>query len=64
MLTNLPEKCPGSLAHPDEPDTCPVCDFVWVNVHFRLMTPTHGLVSDQQQQKALEWAAKTSQYTV
>lgn len=56
-MNQLPEMCPGSGQHPDEPDTCPVCDFVWVNVHFRMITPTHGLVSEQQKANAAKAGA-------
>lgn len=63
-MNNLPKACPGSHLAPVEENTCPVCDFVWVNVRFKKIVPTHGLVSDQQKQKAHEWAAETMRYAV
>ena len=49
MSSRYPEACPGSHMRPTEPNTCPVCDFVWVNVKFKKVVPTHGLVTAAQQ---------------
>lgn len=63
-MNNLPQKCPGTHMKPQEENTCPVCDFVWVNVKFTHKVPTHGLVTKQQEKKALGWALNTMEYAV
>lgn len=63
-MNQMPDMCPGTHMEPKEDSTCPVCDFVWVNVKFSKIVPTHGLASEQQKKKALEWAAETLRYAV
>lgn len=57
-MRQLPEACPGSGMSPEEESTCPVCGFVWVNIKFRHTTPTHGLVTTDQENNVLEWHIK------
>ena len=64
MNPNWPQACPGSGKVPNEKSTCPVCDFVWVNIKFKKVTPTHGIVSDHQLRKVNEWAANILRYAV